>query len=72
MIHSKIEEAEIILVGLGEEFEENNICKNSAVYEQGRDFLEKHDMQWLFPAWREYFVSHSQSRVREALEHLLK
>lgn len=72
MIREKIGEADMILIGLGEELEERNLIKDNAVYTRGCELLEKNDLQWLLPGWREYFVELNGSKLTKALNHMLE
>ena len=50
-IYEKIEEADMILIGLGEEFDDVNFLKNIAHYQEGKDWLKENQMLWLLPAY---------------------
>ncbi|MBQ2803572.1 MAG: hypothetical protein IJF07_06710 [Lachnospiraceae bacterium] len=72
-IYEKIEEADMILIGLGEEFDDVNFLKNIAHYQEGKDWLKENQMLWLLPAYDEYFREHKSDhnqQIKLALEKL--
>lgn len=50
----KIREADMILVGLGEDFDDGRHLHGYAEYVQGRELLRESGCHWLLPAWKEY------------------
>lgn len=50
-----IEEADVVLVGLGEEFDAETSLRQMAGYEQGKKLLLAAEQSALFPAWRKLF-----------------
>lgn len=53
-IRKKMEEAEMVLVGLGEEFQCPAYVKKLPEYQKGRDTLQEAELLWLLPAWDSY------------------
>jgi hypothetical protein len=53
-IYKEISEADLILVGLGEDFDNERLLRRREEYIRGRELLEEADGHWLLPAWREY------------------
>ncbi|MCM1189413.1 MAG: hypothetical protein NC541_08970 [bacterium] len=53
-ILSALKNAELILVGLGEEFNDAKRLRECGEYEKGCAFLRERDCLWLSPAWGEY------------------
>ncbi|MCM1541660.1 MAG: hypothetical protein NC121_10400 [Blautia sp.] len=53
-IREKIEAAEMILVGLGEEFQCPMSVRKLPEYERGREVLSAAEFFWLLPAWDDY------------------
>jgi len=50
-----MEEAELVLVGLGEEFDSMQIFKHEEDYIRGKSFIESVEKQWLLPAYDEIY-----------------
>ncbi len=69
-ILSKIKEADMVLVGLGEEFDDTRLCRKEAGYQEGRTILENLERSDLLPAYDTFFRMEKQSRVRKMLEKL--
>jgi len=46
-----LEEAELVLVGIGEEFDAIKLLRTKEKYNQGRKFIEEQELQWLLPAY---------------------
>jgi len=53
-IREKIEEAEMVLVGLGEEFQCPSDVRRLPEYEKGKEVLQAAGIFWLLPAWDDY------------------
>lgn len=53
-IREKLEEAEMVLVGLGEEFQCPACVMKLPEYERGRKLLMASESPWLIPAWDDY------------------
>lgn len=66
-ILQKISEAEMILIGIGEEFDDNRAFKKEAGYEAERESLLKSKLSFLLPAYQRYYREREGSRVYEAL-----
>lgn len=71
MLKEKIKDADIILIGIGEEFEEPNLYKEDETYRKGIALFEENKCEWLIPAWREYIVCKNGSRIVQTLSSLL-
>lgn len=67
--YQKIEGAEMILVGIGEEFDQRKMLREVPGYIEGRDFLENSDIAWMIPAWNQMFIEGNQG-LRDGLEKL--
>ncbi len=53
-IRGKIEDAEMVLVGLGEEFQCPAVVRRLPEYEKGKEVLKAEGILWLLPAWDDY------------------
>ncbi len=53
-IREQIEKAEMVLVGLGEEFQCPESVRRLPEYGTGRDRLTESELPWLLPAWDDY------------------
>lgn len=69
-IRVAVDEAEMVLVGLGEEWDDFRVLKNNVIYEKGRACLEKLDLTWILPAWNDFCLQEIGSRASRALETL--
>lgn len=69
-IREKIEEAEMVLVGLGEEFQCPVSVRTLPEYEKGRERLNASELSWLFPAWDDYCESRVKADTGVILEKL--
>ena len=70
-----IKDAELVLVGLGEEFDSVRDYAQSKVYEEGRNVLMQSKQSALVPAWQNLFRKEGSNAVvsgLEALAHILK
>lgn len=69
-LQAAMDDAEMILVGLGEEWDDKRVLKDCAAFRAGQRCLEENDMTWLQPAWNDYCLTRVGSKAAEALEHL--
>ena len=69
-LQAALDEAEMILVGLGEEWEEKRLFKDDAAFQAGRQYLDENDLTWLIPAWNDYCLTRVDSKAAEALDNL--
>lgn len=53
-VRDLLEEADLVLVGLGEDFDDIRTLNKSEEYKKGRELLEESGVHWLIPAWMEY------------------
>lgn len=53
-ILERIQQADMVLVGLGEEFDDMKRLRDDEVYQKGRELLLKTGHEWMLPAWNEY------------------
>lgn len=70
-----IEQADMVLVGLGEEFNDISAIKEKTDYLEGRRRIEEQGRLWSLPAYEEYcrsLVPKRQSMVEEALGKLVE
>ena len=66
-ILQKISEADMILIGLGEEFDDIRVMKEDKSYATGRELLLASDYSWLLPAYQKLFRERKGSQVYNAL-----
>lgn len=72
-ILEKIEQSDMVLVGLGEEFDDRKRLSRETVWRQGSELLQGADRRWLKPAWNEYFSAKlGENAISSALDNLLK
>lgn len=70
---SQLNDAEMILIGIGEEFDELKTLKQNPDYSESRHKLEKTDKEWLIPALNQQYqgknsdVFHALSKFEEML-----
>lgn len=70
-IQQEIQSAEMILVGVGEEFDNRKPLKTIPGYSEGCRILEQSDMAWILPAWNRMYTEESgDNRVTESLTKL--
>lgn len=67
-IREKMEEAEMVLVGLGEEFQCPASVRVLPEYETGREQLTTSGLSWLIPAWDDYCESRVKADTGAVLE----
>lgn len=71
MILEKIEQADMVLVGLGEDFDGDVFLRQDARYLCGCEKLKEAGLHWLKPAWNEFCVEKSgDTSLNLALERL--
>lgn len=67
----RLGQAEMVLVGLGEEFDAASQLGGLQEFENGRSLLQAQRFHWLLPAWGEYCAKRSEKDfVRTALKKL--
>ncbi len=66
----KIDKAEMVLVGLGEEFDGRRFCKSCPGYDRGRDMLQNSDYSYLLPVYDALYRKEEDKRIRKVLEKL--
>lgn len=70
-ILAKIKEADMILVGLGEEFDDSRRLKDCEEYVRGCRLLAERGCSWLRPAWNEYCSAKLGGEdIKQALQKL--
>lgn len=71
-LREQLAQAELVLVGLGEEFDAACQLKGVEEFTKGRQLLQDKSVSWLVPAWGEYCVDRlGLDTVRPVLEKLL-
>lgn len=71
-LREQLAQAELVLVGLGEEFDAACQLKGVEEFTKGRQLLQDRSMSWLVPAWGEYCVERiGLDMVRPMLEKLV-
>lgn len=68
-ILTAIREADLVLVGIGEEFDETGVDGNAVDYIKGREFLEKEKKLWLIP---DYDKRYREQNSGKHAENMLK
>lgn len=71
-ILEQIRLADMVLVGLGEEFDDVKRLRDNTTYQNGRQMLLEAGYEWLIPAWSEYCSRKMENIIVPALENLLK
>jgi len=69
-IQSKIESAEIVLIGIGEEFESKVLIEQSKLYEEACKGLQDNGLVDLQPYVNYYFMNNKQNEIVNALKNL--
>ena len=69
-IIQKIKEADMVLVGIGEEFDEARYLKNSDGYQHACEVLRKKDMEWALPALDRAVLAKEDGQLKQAYEAL--
>lgn len=66
-ILAEIESADMILAGLGEEFDDLSRLRNCPEFVRGKELLQDSGYQWLVPAWQEYCSAKLDDIISPAL-----
>lgn len=66
----QIRQADMVLVGLGEEFDDIKRLRDNVPYQSGKRTLLEDGYEWLLPAWNEYCSGELENLVTPALENL--
>lgn len=70
-ILEKLKEAEMVLVGLGEDFDNIKYLQQSETYKKGKALLQEAGYRWMIPMWMEYCSSDlEKNKVAHALKKL--
>ena len=70
-ILDEIKSADMVLVGLGEEFDAGKKLNSSEEFLQGRERLKEEGYHWLQPAWDEFCINKiGDNHIDDALEKL--
>lgn len=69
-----IADAEMVLVGLGEEFDCTRAYRENETYREGKELLTGSERAWMLPVWMRMFREESGAgaKCREALHRLAK
>ncbi len=65
-----IREAELVLVGLGEEFDSVTGAQDTNMYEVGKEILMQSEQSSLMPAWQRLYYSEQSELIRDRLSSL--
>ena len=69
----RIHQADMVLVGLGEDFDDRERLRQDETWRHGRDLQKKADVHWMLPAWNEYCSARlGEDAVTPALERLFE
>jgi len=71
-IWQKIEEADMVLIGLGEEFDDRRTLNNIDGYEKRKGEVVESSSPWLLPAYQKICREEGKSLVGDALSKLAK
>lgn len=66
----KIEDADVLLIGLGEEFECRKELLQNVRYAQIYDEIREKNFEWIFPYLNFYFIRKEKTNVLEGLKNL--
>lgn len=69
-IRELILDAQLVLVGIGEEFYNFQALKEDTTYGEVVELLEKEDRAWLIPLWNYYYLKKQEPSVGMALARL--
>lgn len=69
-ILAEINAADMVLVGLGEDFDDNKRLQECREYKDGRKLLQEAECHWLLPAWNEYCSARTEDIVSPAFQKL--
>lgn len=64
-----LQDAEMILIGVGEEFEDRRTLRLYSGYSEGLELLKTSEAAWMIPAWNRMYAGENK-RVRTVLERL--
>lgn len=64
-----LEQSDMVLVGLGEEFDDVKRLRQRKKYAEGCSVLKQEGLSWMIPAWNEFWAE-DDNRVDSALEKL--
>ena len=63
-------EAQLVLVGIGEEFYDFKGLREEAEYQEVAELLEQENKAWLIPLWNQYYLQKKGASVGSALAKL--
>lgn len=69
-VRELLAEAQLVLVGLGEEFYDIKRLKEDKEYSEVAELLEAENKQWLFPLWNNHYIRKYNPSVEAALAKL--
>lgn len=69
-IRRKVDEADMILIGLGEEFQHSVNVRKLPEYEKGKTIIREAGVFWLLPMWDDYCERRIEGDTAEVLEKL--
>lgn len=69
-IFTEINRADMVLVGLGEDFDDVMRLRDCPEYIRGKELLKESGCQWLLPAWNEYCSKRMEDIVSPVLKKL--
>ncbi len=69
-LQEKLDQAELVLVGIGEEFDAACLLREKDNFKQGREILRGANAGWLVPAWAEYCCAMEKIDLRPVLKKL--
>ena len=69
-IRSLIQDAQMVLVGIGEEFYDSHRAKANPEYLAVLELLEEQNKSWMIPLWNYYYLQKNNPSVGKALEKL--
>ena len=69
-LREQLDKAELVLVGLGEEFDAACRLQSVQEFQRGREFLQGKGALWLLPAWSEYCAERKEMSVESLLGKL--
>ena len=69
-ILNKINEADMVLIGIGEEFDDPRSVNHIELYQQNKKQLQESKYAWVIPFMTQYEFSNSKSRALDSLKQL--
>lgn len=69
-ILDKIKSSDMVLVGLGEDFDDILRLRDCSEYLRGKDLLQESGYHWLIPAWNEYCSARMEDIISPVLKKL--